>query len=125
MHQVLDGQRDALFHLRRRGARHGGGDVQHRNQDLRLFFAGNDGDREDSERQRRRNEERRQLGVEKGVRQTSGDSEVLAGPDSSWLDLNALAGQVAVSGIVDEFFTGGDARTELQRDCLAGAPSVT
>ncbi len=42
VHQVLDGQRDALFHLGRRRARHRGRDVQHGNQDLRLLLARND-----------------------------------------------------------------------------------
>ena len=81
MHQVLDGQRDALFHLCGRGARHRGGDVEHRHQDLRIFFARNDRDREDSERQRRNDEQRRQLGVEKCLRQASGKPQ-FAG---SWL----------------------------------------
>src|SRR5271165_2822789 len=40
MHQVLDGQSYTLFHLGRRCARHGGSDVQHRNENLGFFFAG-------------------------------------------------------------------------------------
>ena len=49
MHQILDRQRDTLLHFGGRCARHRGSDVQHRNEDLRLFFAGNDRDREDSQ----------------------------------------------------------------------------
>ncbi len=75
VHEPLDGQSDAFLHLRGRGSRHGCGDVQHRHQDLRIFLARDDGDREDSERQRGHHKERRQLGVEKGVRQTSGHAQ--------------------------------------------------
>src|ERR1035438_322525 len=75
MYQILDRQGQALFYFRWGCARHGGGDVQHRNQNLRLFFARNDGDREDSECQRCCNEERRQLGVEESVRQPPGHAQ--------------------------------------------------
>ena len=92
MHQVLDRQRYPLFHLGRGCARHSGGNVQHRNKDLRLFLARNDRDREDSNGQRAGNEKRRKFGVEKCMRQSSGYSKVLA----SWLNLNAFACNVPV-----------------------------
>src|ERR1035441_4472079 len=79
MHLVLYGQRHALLHLRWRGTRHRGGDVQHWNQNLRLLFAGDDCDREDSKGQRCGNKERRQLGVEKGVSKASGNAKFLLG----------------------------------------------
>jgi len=116
MHQVLDGQRHALFHLRR-DAPACGGYVQHRNQNLRLLFRGNDSDREDSKGQRRGNKERRQLGVEKGVSKASGDTKFgLHG----WTSMR-LPARSRSEGASTSFFSK-EMPTELLRDSLVLRP---
>src|SRR5665213_1422022 len=123
MNQVLDRQRHALFHLSWRGAWHGGRDVQHGNQNLRLFFAGNDGDREDSEGQRRGNKERRQLGVEERLCQAPGDSKILRHGRTPVLDSIRFPASSRSDGASTSFSPAETPeRTSTRSPC--GAPKV-
>ena len=88
MDQPFDGKSDTLLDLGRRCARHGGGNVQHGHENLRIFLARNHRHGKDSQRQRRGNEERRQLRVEKGVRQPAGHSHGLL---HGWLPVGISA----------------------------------